>query len=145
MLALLAFLAAPQPSPIDRLAWLAGCWESASGDRTVEEQWMAPRAHTMLGMGRTVRGGKLLEHELVVVREEGERLAYEAHPSGQKSAVFLSRELGESRVVFENATHDFPQRVGYERKGATLLAWIEGARDGKVKRIEFPYRRVACP
>jgi hypothetical protein len=144
MLPLLAMLAV-QPQSIDRLAWLAGCWESVSADRIVEEQWMAPRGHTMLGMGRTLRGGKLVEHELVVVREEGERLAYEAHPSGQSSAVFLSRELGESRVVFENATHDFPQRVGYERKGAGLLAWIEGARDGKVKRIEFPYRRVACP
>ena len=48
--------------------------------------------------------------------------------------------------MFENAAHDFPQRVGYRVAGGdSLLAWIEGTRDGQVRRIEFPYRRVACP
>jgi hypothetical protein len=28
---------------IDQMAWMQGCWEQASGDWTVEEQWMAPR------------------------------------------------------------------------------------------------------
>jgi hypothetical protein len=106
---------------------------------------MAPRGGTMLGAGRTVRGGKLVEYELVLVREQGDGLAYEAHPSGQPSAVFLSKEIGADRVVFENLEHDFPQRVGYRRDGAdTLTAWIEGTRDGKTKRIDFPYKRAAC-
>jgi hypothetical protein len=52
----------------------------------------------------------------------------------------------DTTVVFENPQHDFPQRVGYERKGGdALLAWIEGTRNGQTRRVEFPYRRVACP
>jgi hypothetical protein len=97
-------------------------------------------------MGRTVRDGRLVEYELVVIRKEGDALAYEAHPSGQKSAVFLARTVTETTVVFENPQHDFPQRVGYERTGGdALLAWIEGTSRGQSRRVEFPYRRVACP
>lgn len=92
-----------------------------------------------------MRSGNLSEYELVVLREQGDQLAYEAHPSGQASAVFLSRTVSGNRVLFENLQHDFPQRVGYERSGDSLVAWIEGAHKGQVKRIEFPYRRVACP
>ena len=112
--------------------------------RVVEEYWMAPRGTSMLGMGRTVRDDKLVDHELVVLREEGDGLAYEAHPPGQATATFLSREVTTARVVFENLQHDFPQRIGYERSGDRLLAWIEGPRDGKVRRIEFAYRRATC-
>src|SRR5262245_44057099 len=76
-------------SVLDRVAWLQGCWQTAAAAPSevegpvVEEQWMAPRGGTMIGMGRTVRGGKTTEYELVVVREQDGRLAYEAHPSGQ--------------------------------------------------------------
>jgi hypothetical protein len=105
---------------------------------------MGPRAHTMLGVGRTVQGEKLVEYEMVLIREEDGRLVYEAHPSGQPSASFLSRSNAEHEVVFENLQHDFPQRVGYKREGDALVAWIEGMRNGQTRRIEFPYQRVAC-
>ena len=134
-----------QSSGIERLAWLQGCWETVSPGRTVEEQWMAPRGKSMIGVGRTVRGDTLVEYELMLIREQGDLLAYEAHPSGQPAAVFLSRTIGAARVVFENLQHDFPQRIGYERRRSDmLLAWIEGSQQGQLQRIEFPYRRAAC-
>lgn len=92
---------------IARVAWLEGCWEAASRKRTVEENWMAPRGGSMLGVSRTVRGDSLLEYELVVLREEAARLVYEAHPSGQPVAAFHSREgvrAGQARRV------EFPYR-----------------------------------
>lgn len=98
----------------------------------------------MLGMGRTVRDGKLVEYESVLLREQDGKLAYEAHPSGQPFAVFMSSTIGESTVIFENPGHDFPQRVGYKRDGDSLLAWIEGTANGKSRRVDFPYRLVAC-
>src|ERR1044071_8259282 len=108
---------AQQPAGVDRVAWLQGCWEMRSPQGTVEEQWMAPRGGAMIGVGRTVRDDRLVEYELVGVREQGGRLAYEAHPSGQPSAVFLSREITDAMVAFENAEHDFPQRIAYRRDG----------------------------
>ena len=99
----------------------------------------------MLGMGRTVRAGKTLEYELVLIKEQDGRLAYEAHPSGQPAATFVSTTVSETRVIFENAQHDFPQRVGYRRDGTDgLQAWIEGQTNGQARRIDFSYRRVRC-
>ena len=136
--------ATSQPLGIDDVAWLTGCWEHSSGSRTVEEHWLPPRAHSMVNVGRTVQADKLVEYEMVLIREQDGRLAYEAHPSGQPSAVFMSRTVGNREVVFDNLQHDFPQRVGYKRDGDALLAWIEGPRNGQTRRIEFPYRKVGC-
>jgi hypothetical protein len=130
---------------ITDVAWLQGCWERRDGDRVVEERWTAPRAGSMLGVGRTTRGEKLVEHEYIVLTERDERLAYEAHPSGQATTTFMSRPISGREVVFEDPAHDFPQRVGYRGSGTDeLLAWIEGTVNGKPGRVEFPYRRVGC-
>jgi hypothetical protein len=139
------FGAEPEPGGIQRLSWLQGCWKMTSAERTAEEIWSAPRGRSMLGMSRTLQREELATYELVVVRERGERLVYIAHPSGQRSAEFLATDVSESRIVFANPAHDFPQRVGYERKGSQLHAWIEGTKDGRTRRIDFPYHRAACP
>ena len=147
-LALLHSTAFAQAEGAQRLAWLQGCWRIDAGNRIVEEQWSAPRGGTLLGSSRTVRDGKTIEHEFVIVREAPDgRLAYEVSPSGRPPTVFTSISLDDAGVVFENLQHDFPQRVAYRRKGAELLAWIEGPAKnapGQLRRIEYPYRKVAC-
>lgn len=135
---------AQQSQGIHRVAWLRGCWEMSASERIVEEQWMVPRGGSMMGMSRTVRGGKLVAYEMVLIREEGPALAYEAHPSGQPVATFLSTTVSASQVVFENPSHDFPQQIGYQLKEDALLAWIAGLQSGKSRRVEFSYKRVAC-
>jgi hypothetical protein len=99
----------------------------------------------MLGTGRTIRRDSLIEYEFVVLREDGERLAYEAHPSGQAGATFKSISITDSSVTFENLANDFPQRVGYNRRGTdSVVAWISGPRGGATRRIDFPYKRAKC-
>jgi len=141
----LAGPAAPPALTLERVAWLQGCWEMRASGRMVEENWMAPRGGSMIGVGRTVRSDTLADYEMNVLRVVAGALAYEAHPAGQPVATFVAREASDSMVVFSDPTHDFPQRVGYRRIGAdSLLAWIEGERGGRTRRIEFPYRRVPC-
>jgi hypothetical protein len=85
-------LAAPAAgSGVADLAWLQGCWAMVAGERTVEEHWMGPRGGTMLGVGRTVQAGRLVEHEFLIIRDDGARLVYEARPSGQAMATFPAR------------------------------------------------------
>ena len=137
---------AQQPARIADIAWLSGCLEMRGANRVVEEQRMAERAGTMLGMGRTVGTKGLGDYELTLIKEESGRLLFEAHPSGQPVATFTARVATADSVVFELPEHDFPQRVGYRRIGSdSVLAWVEGAINGKTRRIEFPYARVACP
>ena len=137
---------AQQPQRIGTIGWLAGCLETRSANRIVEEHRMAERAGTMLGMGRTVGAKGLGDYELSLIKEASGRLLFEAHPSGQPVATFAARVATADSVVFELPEHDFPQRVGYRRLGAdSVLAWVEGSMNGKARRIEFPYARVACP
>lgn len=139
-------VAAESPTSIATVAWLQGCWQDANARRTIEEHWMAPLGDSMSGLGRTVRGGRLAEFEAVVIRETASGLTYEARPSGQPPAAFKAVSAGERTIVFEDPAHEFPQRVGYAQPDpSTLTAWIEGTREGKVRRIEFRYRRVPCP
>ena len=70
---------------------------------------------------------------------------YTARPSGQAEASFTSTQVDDSSVTFANPQHDFPQRIGYRRRGAdSLVARIEGDMGGKTKTIEFPMRRISC-
>ena len=141
--------AAQSPAAAARAAqvsWLAGCWAQSDGRRTVEEQWMRPRGGLMLGAGRTVAGDSLVEFEQVRIFERGGRLVYGARPSGQTPAEFESIAVSDSAVVFENLAHDFPQRVMYRRVGSdSLVGRVEGSRGGRVRGVDFPYRRADCP
>lgn len=142
---LLAAPAAAQTSPLDRATWLAGCWEGTSGDRTVEERWSPPRGGTMVGAGRTVRGGNTTSVELTVLRPRGDTLRYEAHPVGQEPAVFSSTGTDSRELVFDNPTHDFPQRVIYRAVGAdSVHARIEGPMNGAWRGIDYRMARVRC-
>ena len=132
-------------TPIARVSWLQGCWRMNVNGQTVDEQWMAPAGGAMLGISRTVKADKLVEYEVVLLRERGGTLVYIAHPSGQPGGEFPLKSVDDESITFENAAHDFPQRIGYRRRGDRLDAWIEGTLDGRAQRAEFPYARVACP
>src|SRR4051812_8194456 len=96
---------------LEQVGWISGCWEMRNGARVVEEQRTAARGGTMVGMGRTVVRDSTVDYELTIVRQEGSRLVYEAHPAGQPSTVFRSIRIAPDSVVFEDPQHDFPQRV----------------------------------
>jgi hypothetical protein len=133
-------------SPIVLLSWLAGCWGGGGDGRRIEEHWMPPRGGTMLGMSRTVTGDRTSEFEYMQIREQEGRLVFTARPSRQAEASFGSIELTPTKVVFENTAHDFPQRIIYQREAdGSLLARIEGERDGARRGVDFPMRRARCP
>ncbi len=143
MLALIlaAQLAGP-PATIDQMAWLKGCWVQTRPNGTVEELWTAPGGGVMLGLGRTLKDGKLREYEFVRIVEADGSLAYMAEPSGQEKATFPLKSLTADQAVFENPAHDFPQRVIYRRLAPdAVIARIEGQIGGQAKSVDFPYKR----
>jgi hypothetical protein len=145
MLALIlaAQLAGP-PAAIGQMAWLTGCWVQAKPNGSVEELWMSPGGGTMLGLGRTVRDGKLREYEFVRIVEADGSLAFVAKPSGQDEATFPLKAITPAEAVFENPAHDFPQRVIYRRAGTdAITARVEGQMGGQTKGVDFTYNR--CP
>lgn len=106
---------------------------------------MKPSGTAMLGMSHSVVDGKTREFEFMrVVQEENGDVYFVAMPSGQKETRFKLLKATGTEAVFENATHDFPQRVIYRREGDSLLGRIEGLRNGEPKAVDFPMKRIAC-
>jgi hypothetical protein len=138
----------PESGLVDRIGWLAGCWEGTlSSGAVYEEMWLAPRGGTISGMARMTREGRTLSFEFmrIAVGDQGV-LVYTAQPSGGAPTHFTGTEVGPDRAVFENAGHDFPQRILYRLAPPDgLHARIEGERDGQLRGIDFPLSRVACP
>lgn len=127
------------------LAFMAGCWSLDQNGRQIEEHWLAPAGGSLMGVGRTVAGGRTTEYEFMQIRDLADGLTYTAKPSGQPEASFKVSMLTAEEVVFENPAHDFPQRIRYRRAGADgLHARIEGTLNGKPRGIDFPYVRTAC-
>ena len=132
---------------ITSLNWLGGCWEANIAERNmvITEQWMKPAGGMMMGAGRTVRGGKVVDYEFLRIIEEADGVYYAAKPQANKDETrFKLVKATTSQIVFENPTHDFPQRILYTLVGEKLTARIEGTKDGKTRGIDFPYTRVKC-
>lgn len=139
--------AVPAAPTIDQLGWLAGCWAFERSGARYEEVWLAPASDGAMGMARTVRNDKTVNHEFtrLTVDPDG-RVAYVANPSGQEQAVFPLKSLEGMRAVFENTAHDFPHRVIYAYTAPDRLdARIEGRLDGQDQSFDYPFRRIPCP
>ncbi|MEW5979991.1 MAG: DUF6265 family protein [Acidobacteriota bacterium] len=134
-----------EPS-LSQLAWLSGCWGQMSDSREIEEHWMRPSGNSMLGMGRTIKNGELVDFEFLRIVQEARGLVLIALPSGQKEASFRLKQLTGNEVVFESPAHDFPQRILYRKKATgELLGRIEGKRNGVERAVDFPMKRRPCP
>ena len=124
------------------LTWFAGCWQGASTTASYEEQWMKPAGGMLLGMSRTVRNGRVVAHEFLRIAERDGKIFYDANPSGQTPASFALTRISATEAVFEDLTHDFPQRIIYRKTATGLDARVESA-DSK-KGQDFPMRAAAC-
>jgi hypothetical protein len=137
---------AVKPS-LAELSWIGGCWEMTNTERNLQitEQWMKPAGGMMIGAGRTVRAGKTVDYEFLRIVEDIDGIFYVAKPIANKDETrFKLIKAVANEIVFENLTHDFPQRVMYKREGDKLNARIEGTKDGKTRGIDFPYLRAKC-
>jgi hypothetical protein len=125
------------------LVWLTGSWMLVSNDAVSEEHWTRPSGGTMLGVNRTVIKGRTVAFEYVRIESTPHGIVYLASPKGRHPPTrFALTESGPRWVVFENRTHDFPQRIVYERKGDRLEARIEGEQDGTPITEQWTWRRT---
>lgn len=123
---------APKPSLSD-LAWMAGSWSgTTSRGIEMEEHWTAPKGNSMIGIHRDVVKGRTALFEFLRIEQQGDQIVYLSMPNGRSPATaFPLKEVSGTRVVFENPTHDFPQRIIYWMDGGDLRARIEGMNNGK--------------
>ena len=157
VLILAAALQAPAQAPIQAdvrpdLGWMAGYWLSCENGRETSEIWTDPRLGVMAGVSMTLRDGRV-GVELSRIAPTGQAadapLAYFAQPEGEPATVFPVTASGRNAVTFEQAAHDFPQRIVYEREGDALSARIEGEIGGETRTIRWRFHKAElnsrCP
>ncbi|HEY6123871.1 MAG TPA: DUF6265 family protein [Steroidobacteraceae bacterium] len=121
--------------------WLAGRWCVQSGESFIEEHWLSPRGDLMLGVGRTVKGGKTMNFEFMRIEIRDGVASLIAQPQGGAPTAFRMTASGDHWARFENPQHDFPKRVEYRRTPDGLHAEIAGpGKNGKEAVIPFEYR-----
>ncbi|MFN2511831.1 MAG: DUF6265 family protein [Pyrinomonadaceae bacterium] len=125
------------------LSWMAGNWTGSQGGVEMEELWQSPKGNTMLGMHRDVARERTVSFEFMRIEAKSDGISYWASPGGRPATQFRLIQLKGKRVVFENAKHDFPQRVIYwlSEDGA-LHAKIEGTMNGKPASEEWTWRKA---
>ena len=131
---------------VGRLSWMSGCWAADDGKERIEEFWMKPAGQSMIGLSRTIAAGKPVFIEYAQIGEIKGGIAYTlALGIGARSVSFKLIKGSDTEAVFENPTHDFPQRIIYRRASAdSLFARIEGTEKGVAKAIDFQYKRSSC-
>jgi len=120
-------------APVQEMpGWMTGAWEKVDGEKWADEFWTPPRGGMMIGASRSGSGDRLgfWEH-MRVVREADGKLAFWAIAADQKPVRFVAMKTGPNEIIFENAEHDYPQRIRYWREGKALkaeISLIDGSR-----------------
>jgi hypothetical protein len=127
------------------IAWLAGQWQISSPTQCVEEQWTEPSSNMLVGMSRTVAGGRTTSFEFMRIEARADGIYYVAQPGGRPPVDFRLESESPTELIFVNPGHaDRLKRVIYRREGdGGLAARIEGENGGNAFAEDYAYRRVS--
>lgn len=121
--------------------WLAGDWREDKEGRWTTEHWEIGPEGSMAGIGSSGEGSAVAESEGMVIMTDPKGAVFIATPKGaQAPTSFRQIARGAQNVTFENAAHDYPQRIRYWREGDALLAEIS-MKDGS-RAMLWRYTRV---
>lgn len=134
-------LPSPAKATVADMKWLAGVWVGTRRTSSIEERWSPPRGGAMLGVSRTVKGGKMSGFEFLRIVERDGSLVYVAQPGGRSPTEFVLTELDKTRAAFVNPRHDYPQRIVYELSEEGALSASIGFAKGRLQRQEFSRER----
>lgn len=138
-----ATLAQSTPARVAALDWMTGTWTHTTPTVMTRESWLGPGNGLMVAVNLTTTSSGKKSFEFLRIGETAEGFSYFASPGGKAPTEFRLKELGDRKVVFENAAHDFPQRILYWREGEQLLARVEGSIGGKPRSEEWRFDREA--
>jgi hypothetical protein len=134
---------AQAPARVAELDWMTGTWvQEAPGKERVAESWLGPGNGIMVAVNLATFPGGRKSYEFLRIADTPEGYSYFASPGGRAPVEFKLRESARQRVVFENAAHDFPQRILYWRDGESLVARIEGKVRDKERSEEWRFSRM---
>lgn len=130
---------AQNENDMKKLEWIVENWVSADSELRSYERWEKSSDGLFTGSSQTIKNGDTIFSESLNIERTEDGIFYIADVKHNPAPVkFKLTEISESKAVFENPGHDFPQKISYELTEGNLHAWIEGpGKDGKWKKIDF--------
>ena len=119
--------------------WLGGAWLSCADGEEVSEVWTGAGSGLLAGVNHT-RRARGVAFEFMRIARDGDAVVFYASPGGAPPTAFRMSAHTAQSATFENAAHDFPQRVIYTRQGRDLTGRIEGQIDGKAESMTWRFR-----
>ncbi len=144
-------MAGAPESKLDQLGFLAGSWERQVGNTRMEEHWTLPAGGCMMGLMRQVTDGKTGIREFLLLEETDAGIIMTVKHVGPKIEDIPGRtfhmKLGKfdgKEAVFENQGEGSLKSVVYRKQDdGGLYAAIRVDRNGQVRDIELPFKRMA--
>ena len=132
---------------LSQLDWLLGEWTREGRRGQIHESWRQLSDRTLEGSSWIVLsddGSRREIESLLLVEMAGELYYIPKVAENEYPVPFKETSIEEGRAVFENPTHDFPQKIVYVRDGDDgLKVTIEGPGDGgQSSQVEFVFRRA---
>ena len=131
---------------IKKASWLLGNWGNTDGDAITTESWKKINDSVYHGESFVVVKNDTVFAETVVLEQNGSNMGYTVSVPGQnneKPVHFDMTSIGDKTMVFENPTHDFPNKITYTNVAPdSLVAVISGIKKGKPASETFAMSRL---
>jgi hypothetical protein len=124
-----------------------GLWKMETNEGSIFEEWDKVSDSLFTGIGYAVKDGDTILLETLTLKYADGKLCYAPVVQNQNAGqevLFPLKEYAsaENKFVFENITHDFPQRIIYQfADEKNLNVRIEGEVDGKMESSDFTYKK----
>lgn len=135
----------PKYEELAKAKWLLGKWGISSPEGNMVEAWEIKNDSTYAGKTHFIIGTDTVFTETISLEQRGKDVNYVTQMANQnegKPVAFKMTKANEKQLVFENPTHDFPQKITYTLKGDSLLAEISGMNKGKAAKESFPMGKL---
>lgn len=146
LLGLLGSIELALAAEVSELEWMSGCWSIQGKESGSGEMWTRPMGNMLLGIGYIAKDGKVGSYEYMRVekRQSGD-IYFVAKPSEQTETEFKMTKMSKRNIVFENPTHDFPQRISYRLESEGIMkAKIEAKEGDDFKGFELTMLHLQC-
>lgn len=131
---------------LEKANWLIGTWENKSSEGNATEIWQKENDSTLTGASYFILGKDTASTEYISLHQRGKEILYVPTIPNQNSGLPVEFKLTKSdnnSLVFENPSHDFPQKITYTKiTNDSLVAEISGKQQGKEKAMQFPMKRA---
>jgi hypothetical protein len=119
--------------------WIVGNWEQKTDKGILTESWQRQNDSVFVGSCYFINESDTLHSETILLEQRADSITYSANVTGQnnnKPVPFTLTKANTNSLVFENLSHDYPQKIVYQKsKSNGLLVTISGILHGK-KSVE---------